>query len=310
MNGFNWEAGMAHPLTLMGAGMMAGSDPRRTGLGGIGAGILQAEQRLAERAKLVEENERARMLADLQARKLDQKLAKQAQPDLSKTPTYIRDPQGNLRILQLSATGQPFQTPLPEGYTPALPLTYQDVGPAIVGMQRGATTPSVIMEKGLTPEAMPETRAAQTAATARATATQAAIEELPLVEETANRTISYIDELMKHPGLEAGTGLSSMFPVIPGSERADFEARKAQLVGGAFLQAYQELKGGGQITEIEGQKAEQSLARMESALSKKDFREALQDFRSVVDAGRKRAKKRAGQQSPQPTGNVIDWSEL
>ena len=204
-----------NPLVMMGARLMQASDPRMTGLGGLGAAITGTGQELQQRAQLAEENERARMLADLQMREIEGKLSQTGHPDLSKTPTYITDEQGNLKILQLSATGQPVETQIPEGYRPALPLSYQDVGPAILGMQRGATQPTVVMEKGLAPEAQPGTRAAQAAAVEEAKATQMAREELPLVEETAHRTIGYIDELIEHPGLEAGTGWSSLFPVVP-----------------------------------------------------------------------------------------------
>lgn len=290
-----------NPYTQFGGMLMTGGDPRGEGLGGLGRAIVGTGANIVEKQRFEEESERARRLADLQAQTFQAKMAQQGQPDLSKTPTYIFNPAtGQMEILQLSATGAPVQTQLPEGFQPALPLTYQDVGPAVVGMQRGATQPAVVLQKGLTPEAMPETRAAQAAAVQQAKATQAAREELPGAETTATRTLRYVDELKGHPGLEAGTGLSSMFPVVPGSDRADFEARKNQLLGGVFLEAYKTLKGGGQITEVEGKKAEQAMARIDAATSREDFVEALEDYQDAVRTGMEKLRKRAGGATPVP----------
>lgn len=57
------------------------------------------------------------------------------------------------------------------------------------------------------------------------------------------------------------------------------------------------LKGGGQITEIEGMKAEQAMARMDRAQSEAEFKQALTDFRDAVKAGMDKLRQRAGQPS-------------
>lgn len=75
MNGFDWQRALAHPLTMIGAGMMAGSDPRGTGFGGIGQGLMYAGETMRSQEQLAEENERARMLADLQMQEYQAKLS-------------------------------------------------------------------------------------------------------------------------------------------------------------------------------------------------------------------------------------------
>ncbi len=45
------------------------------------------------------------------------------------------------------------------------------------------------------------------------------------------------------------------------SSPRDFNAMLDQVQGGAFLQAFESLKGGGQITQIEGEKATQAIVR-------------------------------------------------
>ncbi len=77
-----------NPLVMMGARLMQASDPRMTGLGGLGAAITGTGQELQQRAQLAEENERARMLADLQMQALQAQLrgtkrAEQREADLS-----------------------------------------------------------------------------------------------------------------------------------------------------------------------------------------------------------------------------------
>ncbi len=65
-----------NPLTILGAGMMQGADPRGEGLGGLGFGLLNTANIMREQEALGAEQERARQLADLQIQTFR---AKQAQ---------------------------------------------------------------------------------------------------------------------------------------------------------------------------------------------------------------------------------------
>lgn len=160
--------------------------------------------------------------------------------------------------------------------------------------------PVAVLPKTLPPQDLPAVRGMQ----AEAAASGRVRGETASVAETQDINVRevkrYINELKAHPGLSSSTGLSSVLPVVPGSKRADFEARRQQLLGTAFLQAYEALKGGGQITEIEGQKAEQSLARLEAATSKEDFLTALKDFERAVETGSAKIRAKAGRQNVQP----------
>ena len=177
---------------------------------------------------------------------------------------------------------------------------FMDTGPALV--QRGMYDPTetlAIVPKGLKPGEEPAVRAAQTAASKEAeikatTQAQAQV-DLPGAEMDLALTKDYIKELRNHPGLDSATGVSgAILPVIPGTARADFEARKEQILGGSFLQAYQQLKGGGQITEVEGKKAENAIARMQTAVSKPAFLAALNDYERAIDVGFSKMKIKAG----------------
>ena len=62
-----------------------------------------------------------------------------------------------------------------------------------------------------------------------------------------------------------------------------------QVQGGAFLQAFESLKGGGQITQIEGEKATQAIVRAQQSQSEEGFKKSMNDFLSVLDKAEKRA---------------------
>jgi hypothetical protein len=60
------------------------------------------------------------------------------------------------------------------------------------------------------------------------------------------------------------------------------------------LQAYETLRGTGQITEIEGAKATSAITRMRLAQSEKDFVQAAREFQDVIRRGVDRARSKAG----------------
>lgn len=87
---------------------------------------------------------------------------------------------------------------------------------------------------------------------------------------------------------------------MAGTDAMDFQVVLDQLGGQAFLQAFETLKGGGQITEVEGKKATDAMARLNRKQSDAEFKRSLQDLREVVGAGLQRAKAGAGGATPVP----------
>ena len=103
--------------------------------------------------------------------------------------------------------------------------------------------------------------------------------------------IAVIDKAMAHPGRETGTGLSGAVDprnYIPGTNATDFKTVVDQISGAAFLQAFESLRGGGAITEVEGKKATDAIARLNRAQSDKEFKTSLDDLRTVMTTGYKR----------------------
>lgn len=113
------------------------------------------------------------------------------------------------------------------------------------------------------------------------------------------QAVALIDQIANDPALPSILGIvqgniPAGTPVIGGGQTgADLGAKIEQLQGQVFLEAFESLKGGGAITEIEGQKAERAKARLNRAQSPEAYRVALNELREVIELGMERARKRA-----------------
>lgn len=130
-----------------------------------------------------------------------------------------------------------------------------------------------------------------------------AISSFPKVIDQGNESIQLLDDLVNHPGFGIMVGKSNpigeIAGFIPGTDARDFKARFDQVKGKQFLEAFETLKGGGQITEIEGVKATQAISRMERAQSEQEFVNAAREFQGIIRRGMGRAATKAGQPMPQ-----------
>lgn len=142
--------------------------------------------------------------------------------------------------------------------------------------------------------------------------TKAAI-DLPSTIAKTEQTIGLIDSLINHPGMStvvgaAGpTGVPAKFGMaIPGTDAAGFVSRLDQLKGKQFLEAFESLKGGGQITEMEGKKATDALSRLTSTgQSEAEYRAAAKELTGYLKNGLERAKQKAGG-TAQPESKTIN----
>jgi len=110
-------------------------------------------------------------------------------------------------------------------------------------------------------------------------------------------TVYLIDSLMNNPDLPQILGVEGTLrgvadKLVPGLQEtyADLMARVDQLKGGIFKEAFTGLRGGGQITELEGQKASDALARLNTAQGVDAFKEALREYRFYINQGIARLK--------------------
>ncbi len=141
--------------------------------------------------------------------------------------------------------------------------------------------------------------------------------ELPKVIDTANQALKNIDDMIGdskvvngklvlgkkpvHPGFSRVVGATDLPGIrfVHGTPAADFQSRFDQIKGSSFLQAYETLKGGGQITEIEGQKGTAAINRMGLAQSEAEFVQAANELRDVIRSGVARARQKTGGGSAQ-----------
>jgi hypothetical protein len=126
--------------------------------------------------------------------------------------------------------------------------------------------------------------------------------DLPRVETNVSQAISDINALKTHPGLQYITGFSSKAPIVPGTVQADADARAKQIEGQTFLNAFNQLKGAGAITEQEGAQAKAAIGRLSRAQSKEAYQTALNDLTKVLNSGLEKARK----QARQPSGKTED----
>lgn len=122
----------------------------------------------------------------------------------------------------------------------------------------------------------------------------------PANPTSAASMLNSIEGILSDPALDTATGLLSFMQAVPGTPQRRVGARIRQLDGQAFLQAFENLKGGGQITEIEGQKATQAIGRLDSAQRTEDYVQALTELKDILSVAAQRPVGWAEQQSAAP----------
>lgn len=195
-------------------------------------------------------------------------------------PVPIYDAQGNLTVAFPDGRGGLVPARLPEGHVVA-PRT-RDIRTEtdyIIVDQAGrpvGTIPRRVAE-GQIEKAVGEAEGK------RLTKAESALDD-------ANMILSLIDQVLNHPRLHTATGpLGVVLSRIPGTDAIAIQSMLDQIRGQVFLQAFDRLRGSGQISNIEGVKAEQARARLDSRMDIKDFREALQELRDITVQARERA---------------------
>jgi flagellar protein FlgJ len=217
-------------------------------------------------------------------------------------PVYGTGPDGRTVLGVPGNDGSFKQLELPEGFTPQSGVEKIDMGTSWQLRDKKDGRIVGVVPKDLT---------GQEAAKAKGKIQGQVQAALPGDIATADQTVAQIDQLLGNKGLPEIIGPLDQFrPSWTMSDSGrDALARYNQLKGKAFLQAYSTLRGGGQITEVEGTKAENAMARMDRAQSEEDFKAALSDFRDAVKTGLQKLKEKAGVAAPQgTTAGGVSWS--
>jgi hypothetical protein len=199
---------------------------------------------------------------------------------------------------------QPLAQPANQPVTQApqarpMPMQPRPVAPPVAP----PVSPNQALANALSPKAQQELQVAQLKEQ------QAAAQALPQVMQQGKTLIGAIDQMIglkdaqgkvvipEHKGLKDVVGTTIPFEYKPfqgGTPGADFKAYYDQVQGGAFLEAVQRMKGTGAITEIEGTKATAALLRASKAQTPDAFRNAMSEFRDIIQTGMDNAATKAG----------------
>lgn len=226
-------------------------------------------------------------------------------PSYSKTPVYGTDESGNTVLGTIGSDGS-FKKIDTGGFNVANGLDKIDTGTEII--TRDKRTGDVI---NVTQKDLAGAERQKVTGKIEGTSQAEASTQLTQTLATAEDTLRVIDSILDDPALERGTGLSSTFNAVPGTQGFDFQQKANQLQGKAFLQAFESLKGGGQITEPEGRKATEAIASLSTGQSEKAYRRSLGELREIVLSGIRRAREKAGkntQASPSSSPKVLTYN--
>ncbi len=114
-----------------------------------------------------------------------------------------------------------------------------------------------------------------------------------------------------HPGFSDAVG-ATWLPgarFIDGTDAADFARRDQQIKGASFLEAFEILKGGGAITNIEGEKGTAAINRMSIAQSEREYIAAAREVQNILRVGMDRARKRANVAAPSSGGGILEEAD-
>jgi hypothetical protein len=235
--------------------------------------------------------------------------------EYSKNLVYGTDKDGNTIPLQAGTAGDLVASKMPDGISLNAKPQQHDLGDRIGIFDPATRTYVQFIPKGLgEAERLKHVGEAQGKAQVN----------LPQVESAAARMLKQIDELEMDPSLESITGfIGGRIPAGYQTEgMANAQSRLNQISGGTFLQAYNELRGGGAITEAEGAQAKASYSRLGTqTMGTPAYRKALQEAREetlkLVELAKRKAAGLGGTPAaptapsgPRRTSSGVTWEPV
>jgi hypothetical protein len=209
------------------------------------------------------------------------------------TPHFIKDADGKVKVVQFSSTGEQKVSDLPEGFKLAKGVEKIDAGTHFE--LRDAITNELL---GTVDKNVGAVEAEKQAGKMSAEA----VAELPATLARSNDAVQLIDEIINSGEIPniLGDLQGRVTPrtvgarAVIGQGGIDVLQKISRLQGSVFLEAFQRLKGGGQITEIEGAKAEASMIDLNNRfVSPNAYISELRNLKSVILEGMQRARNKA-----------------
>ena len=164
-------------------------------------------------------------------------------------------------------------------------------GPSPADIARQQTLETKAGEQEITSEGAGKTETAKEKAKLRLA--------LPGYEQTADNVLTTINDVINHPGFEISVGgsepIGSFLAKVPGTSARDWRSKYKQLQGQEFLAAFQSLKGGGSISEVEGAKATEAIAALQDpGISEGEFKRNAKLLEDTVKKGINRQREQIG----------------
>jgi hypothetical protein len=314
-------------LMALASGMMAGD----VGVGMAGAGDAMAQYR--EKMAGQQEQQRQNSLtkryllskgiseeeADAAAANpaILSELLKRAggggEPEYGLTPVYGTDPETKQPVLGVIGRNGTFKKIDTGGFDISTGVEKIDLGDRVGYRDKRSGQWLGTEMKGGTPSAdqRPDAVGGGLEAIPGSTLDRQRTGEGQAILERAARAKTQVAQLESHPGLSEIFGRWNQHRpgMLMSDQGRDALTRFEQLKGTVFLEGYQMLKGGGAITDTEGLKAENALARMDRAVSVEDFKIALRDFIDAVESGARKLAYQPRETIPAPGAPGADVSD-
>lgn len=138
--------------------------------------------------------------------------------------------------------------------------------------------------------------------------------DAPTIQQNSQYMIDTIERLEKSPGFDAifgspfsykkllkgGMGAGGVVPVGGwGSDAANAYSTREQVLGQAFVEVYDRLRGAGNIAITEGDKGQQAFANLRAAQTPEEARKNLEIIKNVLKKGLDNLNKKLNMPAPQ-----------
>lgn len=104
-------------------------------------------------------------------------------------------------------------------------------------------------------------------------------------------TLNLVNAIDTHPGTYKAVGVQHMFPTLPGSDAAGAESLIETLGSQNFLNAIQNMKGMGALSDAEGKKLSSAVAALNLNQSDKDFKKQLGVIKGLTSRAKAKYEK-------------------
>ena len=194
-------------------------------------------------------------------------------------------------------------------------FSFKDTGGAIEFINpQGEVVKDKSLEKTLSPENLPENVIKKEESKVLGKELGELKKQYPKIQSEMKQKVTLIDDILGDPNLDDYLGGNALLPAYPGSAKSDFRAKLKMLKSQEFLTQFDKLRGTGQISNAEGDRAVSAGTIISDELSKEQLIAELKRLREVANNVATRKFKQieslSGNQSlTTPTNEIIEVTD-